>query len=63
MTLFRLIIREAFFAVSAAVVVLFVMEAVWPNLVLAYLNLNLILIFWLIIGIVRIITVETKEKK
>ncbi len=43
--------REIFYVLTSAMVIFTIMEIIWPNIVLAYLNLNWLLIFWLIIGI------------
>lgn len=48
---YKMIIREFFYAVSLLLPILLVMEFIWPGIVLAYLDTNLILLFWLILGI------------
>lgn len=45
------IIIELFYVLTASLFIFIVFELFWPRLVLAYLDINLILIFWLIIGI------------
>jgi len=47
----NIITIELFYILSASLVIFTVFELFWPRLVLAYININLILIFWLIIGI------------
>jgi hypothetical protein len=44
--------RELFYILSGAVLIFVCMEIFWPGIVLAYLNLNYVLIFWLVIGII-----------
>ena len=46
-----LISKEIFYVLAGAMVIFSFMEIIRPNIVLAYLNLNWLLIFWLIIGI------------
>jgi len=47
----NLLIRESFYFLTALVVVLFILEIAWPNIVLAYFNLNYLVILWLISGL------------
>lgn len=49
---FKIIFRELFYALTGALAIFIVMEIFWPGAVLAYININYVLIFWLIIGIV-----------
>jgi len=46
---------ELFYAVSGALAIFAVLEIVWPGIVLAYLNINFVLLFWLIISIIILI--------
>jgi len=48
-------LSELFYPATAALVIFAVMEIFWPGIVLAYLNLNLVLLFWLIISIIIMI--------
>ena len=50
----RLFFSELFYVSTGALAVFYFMEIIWPGVVLAYINLNWILIFWLIIGTVII---------
>lgn len=43
---------ELFYVLTGAVIIFACLEIFWPGIVLAYLNLNYVLIFWLIIGII-----------
>jgi hypothetical protein len=47
----NIIFKELFYALSGALVVFVAMEIFWPGIVLAYININYVLIFWLGIGI------------
>lgn len=47
---FQLIIREIFYFFSCLILVFIILEMIWPNIILAYLNLNYLLILWLISG-------------
>ncbi|MBL7058395.1 hypothetical protein ISS03_03590 [Patescibacteria group bacterium] len=43
-----LITKEFFYALTVALVLFFIMELVWPRMVLAYINVNMVLIFWVV---------------
>ncbi len=45
------IIKELFYVLTGALVIFFLMEVIKPNIVIAYINYNIILIIWLIVGI------------
>lgn len=49
-----LALKEIFYFLSVALVIFSILELIQPNLVLAYLNLNWLLILWVIDGIVII---------
>lgn len=49
-----IIIRELFYALTIAVVILAILELFSPGIVLAYFNLNWVLLAWLIAGIITI---------
>ena len=53
-----LIFIELFYVLTGALVVFVILELVWPNIVLAYLNLNWVLLSWLFIGIIILIVDE-----
>lgn len=44
-------LKETFIALTAAIAIFFVLELVFPGMVISYLNFNIMLIFWLINGI------------
>lgn len=46
--LIRFILLELFYALTAGLVIFLILEIIWPGVVLAYLNLNFILLLWLI---------------
>lgn len=46
----KIIKQEIFYFLSAAMVLFVVMELLWPRVVLAYFNLNWLLLIWLIAG-------------
>ncbi len=50
-----LITRELFYVFTAALVIFAAMETVWPGVVLAYININWVLILWLFFGIIVLI--------
>ena len=43
---------ELFYVLTGAMLIFACWEIFWPGIVLAYLNLNYVLIFWLIVGII-----------
>jgi len=49
---FRNFLFELFYTLTGAILLFASLEIIWPGMVLAYLNLNYLLIFWLIIGII-----------
>jgi len=49
---FSVIIRELFYFFTIVAVCSFVLEIIWPNIILAYFNLNYLLIIWLISGLI-----------
>mgnify|MGYP000994491438 CR=1 FL=1 len=54
MTMSDVILKEINLALGSALLVLLVLESIWPGSVLAYLNLNYWLIIWLISAILRL---------
>ena len=50
-----LIIKEVFYALLVALVVFIVMEMIKPNIVQSYINLNVLLILWLIFGMILLV--------
>jgi dTDP-4-dehydrorhamnose 3,5-epimerase len=53
-------LSEVFYTATAALVIFSLMEIIWPGIVLAYLNLNHVLLFWLIISIITLIIKDEK---
>jgi hypothetical protein len=49
------IIKELFYTVTILLAVLTGLELAWPGLILAYFNLNWLLLFWLFLGILIIL--------
>lgn len=47
----KAVLKEIFYCLSGALVLFCLLEIFWPRLILAYLNINLVLLFWLFIGI------------
>ncbi len=46
-----LIVRELFYFFTVLAALSVIMEIIWPNIILAYFNLNYLLIVWLISGL------------
>lgn len=47
--------REIFYFFTALIVLSIGLEIIWPNIILAYLNLNYIIALWLISGLISLI--------
>ena len=54
------ILYEFFYVLTGALIIFCAMEIVCPRVVLAYININLVLLFWFLAGIV--ILVENKKE-
>ncbi|MFH1412735.1 MAG: hypothetical protein ABIG10_01770 [bacterium] len=48
-------IKEIFYVLGIALIIFAIMEIIKPRIVLAYININLILVLWLLSGIIVII--------
>ena len=46
-----IIFRELFYFLSATLLTVVGLEIIWPHLVLAYFNLNYLIILWLVAGL------------
>lgn len=44
----KLIYQELFYFFSAALALFILLEIIWPNIILAYFNLNYLVILWLL---------------
>jgi hypothetical protein len=53
---FYIIFKELFYTLTGALAVFVILEIVRPGIVLAYININWVLIFWLLVGILILIT-------
>jgi hypothetical protein len=51
----RTILNELFYVLTGALVIFVILEFAWPRVVLAYININWVLIFWLLTGILILI--------
>jgi len=51
-----IITRELFYVLLSALLIFIAMELLKPNIVQAYINLNLVLILWLLSGMVLLVT-------
>lgn len=50
-----IIIREFFYFFSLALLIFIGLEIIWPNIVLAYFNLNYLLVLWFVSGLIYLI--------
>lgn len=60
---FNIILKEFFYVLTGALVIFSVLEIFWPGVVLSYININWVLIFWLIIGILILIINDKNNDK
>jgi hypothetical protein len=51
------ILHEIFYTLTAALLILSVMELLFPGIVLAYININLVLIFW-VFNVILILSIN-----
>jgi len=52
MKILNIFLLEIYYILTSALIVFVILEIIWPSVVLAYFNLNWLLLAWLIIGIV-----------
>ena len=45
------ILKEFFYVLTGSLIIFCLLEIIWPGVILAYLNINWILLIWLIIAI------------
>ncbi|MCK5416750.1 hypothetical protein KAI92_04975 [Candidatus Parcubacteria bacterium] len=62
MYIFNQILKEVFYALSGSIVVFGLMEIFWSKLVLAYFNINWVLLLWLFNGILILAFNQNKIK-
>lgn len=51
----KLFFREGFYFFSVLLIVFLLLEIISPNIILAYFNLNYLLILWFIFGVILLI--------
>ena len=56
------IVKEIFYCLSGALFMFLLFEFLSPNIILAYLNINLVLISWLIVGMIILVINERYKK-
>ncbi len=54
-------IKELFYILTFSLIIFSGLEIIWPRLVLAYINLNLVLALWLVNGIILLVINKKKE--
>ncbi|MFH1661542.1 MAG: hypothetical protein ABIA02_00375 [Candidatus Falkowbacteria bacterium] len=55
------IIKELFYILTATLIIFCAMELIHPGIVLAYININWVLIFWLV-DVILILSINNKHK-
>jgi len=58
--MFYKIIKELFYVLTGALIIFCLMELIHQGIVLAYININLVLIFW-IIDVIFILSINKKK--
>jgi uncharacterized membrane protein len=51
----KTILNELFYVLTGALLVFVFLEIIRPGIVLAYINLNIVLLFWLVVGIIAVV--------
>lgn len=46
-----IVIRELFYFFSFLLFITFILESIFPNIIIAYFNLNILVLFWFIIAL------------
>jgi hypothetical protein len=59
----KIYLQEIFYVFSGALVIFALMEIVKPGMVIAYVNYNVVLIFWFITGMLILFIRNNKEDK
>jgi hypothetical protein len=55
------LLKEFFYVLTAAILIFFIMELISPAIVAAYININWVLILWLLNGILIILDYKKSE--
>lgn len=54
--------RELLYFLSALMIVFIILEIIWPNIILAYFNLNYLVIVFIIIALILLIVSDYHQK-
>jgi len=57
-----ILLRELFYVLAGACFIFILLEVIRPGVVLAYININLILLLWLFVGIL-VVLLGARENK
>ena len=57
----KMILKETFYVLTGSLAVFVVLETVWPGMVLAYININWVLLFWFL-NVILILLNTNKNK-
>jgi len=57
----KLFTIELFYALTTALLIFTALELLIPGIITAYLNFTLLLLSWLILGIIIVLTMDTKH--
>ena len=50
----KILAREIFYFLTALLLLSFILETIFPNIILAYFNLNYLAVLWLAAGLVHL---------
>lgn len=50
-----IISREIFYFFTVLIIVIIGLEILWPNIFLAYFNLNYVIVLWVVSGLINLI--------
>lgn len=57
------IVKETFYVLTGALIIFTAMELILPGVVLAYININIILLFWILNGIIILLTDKNEHER
>lgn len=57
----RTLSQELWYVLTGALAVWSILELIWPGVILAYINMNVVLIFWLINSIILLVIQNNKH--
>lgn len=59
----RIVIKEIFYTLTSALIIFVIMEIIKPNIVQSYINMNFVLILWLIVAIILVVRHKLDDRR